>query len=163
MSKKPIIDELKLGVNPLTMSLEVKVRQIKTTESLLSEYTEGVHLPIGKIDKSYVLENVAFTKVYHSAFWRDIVVDLTPKALQVWVYITFDLEQGKDYYWINTTYLVSKLKLKNKRELTELIDNQLVRYGLLSKTIIDDVYWINPTIVFCGNRIKKYPNNIKMV
>lgn len=108
------------------------------------------------------MEEQSYTKLYHSAGWRDIIIDLSSKALQVWTYINFDLDNSKDYYWVNTSHLISKLKLKNNKELNDLIDNQLIRYALLSKTTIQDVYWINPAISFCGNRIKKYSKNINI-
>ena len=162
MSKKPEINEKLLGVNPLSMSLQIKVRNLKISESILTEFSEGFSTPIGSINKSYLLEENPYTKVYHDAFWRDIILDLTPKALQVWTYICFDLESAKDYYWINNTFLVTKFKLRNRRELDEILNMQLIRYGLLAKTTVEHVYWINPSIMFCGNRVKKYPKSVSI-
>jgi hypothetical protein len=162
MSKKNLVNENNLGVNPLSISLEIKVANIKTAESLLCEFSDGINLPIGTLEKKYLLDSQRYTKLYHSAFWRDVILDLTPKALQVWTYICFDLESGKDYYWVNNTFIVTKFKFKNRQELDDIIHNQLIRYSLLAMSTINHVYWINPHIVFCGNRLKKYPKQISV-
>ena len=160
MSRKPEINEVILGVNPLSMSLQIKVRNLKVSEKLLCEFSEGLVMPTGTLEKTYLLEDQPYTKVYHDTFWRDIILDLTPKALQVWTYICFDLNTSKDYYWVNTTFVVSKFKLKNRKELDDIINLQLIRYGLLAKTTIDYVYWINPAVIYCGNRVNKYPISV---
>jgi hypothetical protein len=162
MSKKPVITESLLGINPLSMSLQIKVRQLKTAEALLTEFTEGVHMPIGKLEKTIILEESEYSKVYHDTFWRDIIIDLNPKALQIWTFITFDLDRNKDYYWVNSSFLVSKLGLRNKKTLDDLIKSHLVRYGLLATSTIEDVYWVNPSILFCGNRVEKYPKSVSI-
>jgi hypothetical protein len=40
---------------------------------------------------------------------------------------------------------------------------ELVRYALLAQTVIQGVYWFNPDFFFRGDRLKKYPKNIKLV
>jgi hypothetical protein len=159
MSKRPIIDEKKLGVNPLSIDLKIKVSQLKTSESLLTEFTEGINLPVGKLEKTILLESQQYTKLYHDAFWRNIIIDLSPKALQLWTFISFDLDANKDYYWINSSFLISKFKYRNKKVLEELI-KELGRYGLISSSFEPDIIWINPSIMFSGNRIKKYSNKV---
>lgn len=162
MTKRPVIDEKKLGINPFIASLNGTMRVFKAKENLLSEYADNMNIIIGTHQKVSIVEDAVFTKVYHETFWRDIILDLSPNAVKLWVYITYYLEPNKDYFWINKAFIVTKLNLKNQKELQQLLDNELERYALInSRTGIENVYWINPSVLFCGNRLKKYPSQFK--
>ena len=162
MSKKPVINESKMGINPFVASLSGTMRVFKAKANILSEYADNMNIIVGTLQKVNVLEDAAYSKIYHETFWRDIILDLSPQATKLWIFILYNLEPNKDYFWVNKTFIADKLKLKNHRELQSLIDNELERYALINgSTGIQDVYWINPSVVFCGNRLKKYPNNFK--
>lgn len=162
MSKRPEIDEKKLGINPFIASLTGTMRVFKAKENLLLEYADDMNIIVGTHQKVSVVEDAVFTKVYQETFWRDIILDLSPNATKLWVYLCYTLVPNKDYIWINKTFLTAKLGLKNHRQLQEILDSELIRYALLSSsTGLKDVYWINPCIIFCGNRLKKYPGNFK--
>jgi hypothetical protein len=53
MSKKALFNESSLGVNPLSISLEIKVANVKTAENLLCEFSDGINLPVGTLEKKY--------------------------------------------------------------------------------------------------------------
>jgi len=37
---------------------------------------------------------------------------------------------------------------------------ELVRYGFLTPTVYKYTYWVNPSQLFNGNRINKYPEKV---
>ena len=162
-TKKPVItDESKLGINPFTASLTGTMRVFKAKESILTEYSDNMNIIVGTINKTAIVEDAIYTKVYHDTFWRNVILDLSPLALKLWIFINYSLESNKDYIWLNRTFIVSKLRLKNQKELFTLLEQELCRYALLSPISgYADMYWVNPSIAFCGNRLKKYPNNFK--
>jgi hypothetical protein len=38
---------------------------------------------------------------------------------------------------------------------------ELIKYGFVNSTTVQDVYWINPEFFFKGDRLKKYSSNVK--
>ncbi len=51
---------------------------------------------------------------------------------------------------------MSRAGIKSENTYKAGID-ELVRYGFVVNTVLKSVYWINPAVFFCGNRLNKYP------
>lgn len=151
--KKPKFTYAQLGHNPCVNSgFVVEVNSI-TFKDQYKKDSSGLLLPVNT-----EVENVPYTKVYVTSSRRIIISGLSPSAKELYLWIFFEIEHGKDALWINK----DRFMLENHTSLNtykKALD-ELIRYALLAFTVVKDVYWINPDFFFKGNRIEKYPDNI---
>ena len=75
------------------------------------------------------------------------------------MYIVHSINSNEDYIKINYKLYMSKNNIKDKRTYSNAV-NELIRYNFIAATGFDNVYWINPNIIFSGSRINKYPDNV---
>ncbi len=151
---KPKYDYKTLGINPFSLSLEIKVKELE----LLNAYKkEGDNwMPV-----TNEIEDTPFTKMFITAERRIIVSNLSPAAKELYLWIMFEIDAGKDALWINKErYMLENHTSINtyKKALEDLI-----RYAIISQTVVQGVYWFNPDFFFRGDRIKKYPKNLKYI
>ena len=151
---KPKYDYKLLGINPFSISLEIKVKELE----LLNAYkkVDDDWLPIAN-----EVEDTAFTKMFISAERRIIVSNLTPSAKELYLWIMFEIDAGKDALWINK----ERFMLENHTSINTFKKalEDLIRYAIISQTVVQGVYWFNPDFFFRGDRIKKYSKNLKYI
>ena len=150
---KPKFEENTLGINPFIYTLEIPVRTVETNSY---ELDEGVLLP-----KQVQLEKTDYTKVFISSERRQIISNLSDKALRLYLWIIYELEPGKDYLWINHNRYMAEQNIKSINTYKSSVE-ELMRYGMLAMTVKKNVYWINPDFMFNGNRLTKYRKQIKL-
>jgi len=160
---KPNIDPNKLTTNPFSLNPHfiVKARGVEITHEVISkdDLLSGVTLKEpSKIRSAYLTEREQFSKVYTTACHRKRVLALPPKALSLFLFITYELEIGVDWLWINRDRYMkeSNTSLNTYKSALE----SLLRYGIITPTMYKDTYWINPMLIYAGNRLKKYPNTV---
>lgn len=151
---KPKYDYKTLGINPFSISLEIKVKELE----LLNAYKKDDDdwMPV-----TNEVEDTPFTKIYITSERRIIVSNLSSAAKELYLWIMFEIDAGKDALWINKErYMLENHTSINtyKKALEDLI-----RYAIISQTVVQGVYWFNPDFFFRGDRIKKYPKNLKHV
>ena len=71
------------------------------------------------------------------------------------------MDPGKDNIFINYERYCNEFNVAYNT-CTEAVTD-LIKAGLITPTLIKRVYWINPLFLFTGNRIKKYPDSVKIV
>ena len=134
--KKPEVNEVMLGIIPYVSSLTIPVVR-KLFEKQYKKDDEGDLIPVQQ-----EIEYTEFTKIYTNRERRIIINNLSDKAKSLYLWLIYEIESGKDYIWINKIRYMEELSIKSidtfKNALIELI-----RYSLLSLTVIKDVYWIN--------------------
>lgn len=101
------------------------------------------------------------TSLYLDIVNRELLLSLNENTLKLFLLISFNLKTSEDFIVINETTYVRLLKLRNKKQLRENLDI-LVFKNILAKSENSEVYWVNPSILFCGNRVKKFPKNYKI-
>ena len=151
---KPKYDYKTLGINPFSISLEVKVKELELLNAYKKDGDEW--LPV-----TNEVEDTPFTKMFITAERRIIVSNLSPAAKELYLWIMFEIDAGKDALWINKErYMLENHTSINtyKKALEDLI-----RYAIISQTVVQGVYWFNPDFFFRGDRIKKYPKNLKYI
>ena len=152
---KPKFTEESLGVNPFVQELVVRVCSFKTGR--VEENEEGIR------DYEYAeMEYDSHTKVYTSVIDRQIINNLSPKAKDLYLFLIYSLNTGKDYFWFNKQRYMEELSIKSATTVYNSL-TELIRYGIICYTIHKDVYWINPGFLYAGNRIKKYKNNLQVM
>jgi hypothetical protein len=152
--KKPKFDYNKLGVNPCaSSSLIITVNEIAFKDFYMQD-EDGILLPAKK-----EVEATPFTKLYVTAERRLIVAKLSPAAKELFLWVMLELDSGKDALWINKDRFMEENNT-SLNTFKKAID-ELIRYAFLAYTVVREVYWINPDFFFKGDRISKYPKNIK--
>jgi len=154
-NKKPQFSEESLGVNPFVNDLEILVREIEFKNQY--KKSDDILLPV-----TQDIEYTEYTKLYSSSERRQITNNLTLRAKEMFLWLMYELEAGKDYIWINKVRYMNELQIKSVNTFKEAIEN-LTRYGYITPTIIKDVYWINPDLFFRGDRVKKYKNKLNKI
>lgn len=157
--KKPEINEELMGKNPFMTNIQIKARSFDKSSTLI-KHEDGVNLPTGTVRNTMLVEEQSYTKIYHDTDYRDIILGLSEKATKLYLYITYRVNSNEDYVWLNNIHFQELMKYK-KRQYVECV-HELVRYGIITPTIYPETYFINPLIFFCGNRLKKYPENVKL-
>ena len=152
MSKKrrPIIDENKLKNNPFRLDLIIRVNNVPR-----KAYDAN-----GKqIDTIAPLEAQGYTKLFHSADTRNMIINMAPVAIKLFLWIVYNIQRNKDWIWLNSDWFNKKANFSSansyKKAKDELIDN-----GIIMPTSIKEVYYVNMRILFFGQRTAKYEDCI---
>lgn len=154
--KKPNINESRLPQNPFANSLVIPV-----VGRLVKDHYK-IDKDGDKIPYEIELEYNEFVKLYSTKAHRLIINRLQPCTKELMLWITYSVDYGKDYIWINKKRYMEECSVSlntYKKALEEMI-----RYGLLVPTgLYDNTYWINPDFFFKGSRVNKYPNKVQKV
>jgi hypothetical protein len=157
--KKPEIDEKRMGMNPFITNISLKGRTFDKEEQIIIQVEEGMNIPSGTFKNKLVVEEQSCTKLWHDTDFRNIILLLSYNALRLFNYIQYTLKPNIDYIWINSRLFQDTCKINKKQEYIDAVE-ELIRFGVITTTIYPDTYWINPLIIFSGNRLKKYPENV---
>lgn len=93
---------------------------------------------------------------------RDLVMNISPAGCKMFVYLCGILIPNQDYVIIDIDECMRVSNVKSKNTIYKQI-NELITNGILEK-MVNNVYWINPHILFRGDRImfyeKYYPSHM---
>lgn len=148
-----------LGVNPFVKSLKIPVHkmlingQYKVTKELAAD-GKPIMLPV-----EVEIEAEPFTKVYNDANRRKMMVVLSTRAKELYLWVLYEIEAGKDYLWINKSRYMKENDISSMNTYRNAL-KELIVQGFLQGTVASDVYWINPSLFFSGSRTNKYPKNV---
>jgi len=150
--KKPIIDEEEIKKSSFKLE-DIKIREFKSKNSFSFDSSDGVTEINTSINKK--VENSDFTKLYkENKQNRDLLLTLGREANWLFIFITYEIETGKDYLWINKALFLEKTKLRSK-DYNKAIKELLVN-NILNVTLYDEVYCVNTSFVYSGDRLKHY-------
>lgn len=155
MAKKPVFTEDDLGVNPFSESLVIQVRRVALHKQFKREGDLWVQAEMD-------LEYDQHAKVYCSAQRRQVLNKLPLRSKEMLLWIIQESEHGKDYLWINRGRYMAEMEIVSPITLKTAI-KELIRHGIISPTVVTDVYWINPQYVFKGNRVTKFPSKVEVI
>lgn len=157
-------DRLKLSglSNPFIINHSFDVRMIKVKDDMVrvKDISEGVILgPKTEVNRILVTDPAKYSKVFTQAGFRLHIsaIPMQGKALFLW--LLYEIEYGVDFVEISKKRFVDECK-SNYKLLSEGV-KQLIDAGLIAPTSVDGVYWLNSMLFFKGDRIAKYPNNLK--
>ena len=155
MNKLEIIDEGTLSVNPFTYSLSIRV----TKSTSLGKYKLSDSILLNDV---YYYDRQQSTRLYHSRDNEEVISLLSPTSLRLFYFIANRMVKQKDWVQINREYFMSKYGVKSVNSFKDAL-KELQRYLIIVSTHYDTVYWVNPSFMFNGDRVKKYPNNLNVV
>ena len=155
MNKLEIIDEGTLSVNPFTYSLSIRV----TKSTSLGKYKLSDSILLNDV---YYYDRQQSTRLYHSRDNEEVISMLSPTSLRLFYFIANRMVKQRDWVQINKEYFMSKYGVKSINSFKDAL-KELQRYLVIVGTHYDTVYWVNPSFMFNGDRIKKYPSNLNVV
>jgi hypothetical protein len=145
MKKRPVFDEDKLGSNNFLTNLRIPVN-INYIEK-----RDGSTLEEER-------ERNAFCKVFVSGEKRKRMNELSSTAKELLMWIIYELDPAKDYFWLNRERYMAEMNIKSKTTVTNAVSELLTTY--IQPTRVREIYFINPDYMFNGSRINKFPNNL---
>lgn len=152
--KNPVEDEGLLGVNPFASSLVIPVN--KKMKKVLNKFKQ-------EDEEEHILEATKFVKVFDVSMNRANVNCLPLRCKELWLYIIHSMESGKDWIWIDRHSYMENMGIRSVNTFKKAIAVLGVDNGYIQKHgKLKDVYWINPIYLFKGNRIQKFPKNIRL-
>ena len=152
--KKPKFDYSKLGINPFVSSLIISVKELELHNAYRQE--EEIWIPVMN-----EVEATPFTKMFVTAERRIIISNLSTSAKELYLWIMFEIDPGRDALWINKERFLEE-NHTSLNTYKKAVD-ELIRYAIIVQSAESGVYWFNPDFFFRGDRINKYPKNIKYI
>ena len=152
---KPKFNENDLGKNPFEERFIIHVREI-VFKNQYTRDADGILNPV-----TLELEKEPMTKVYSSPILRKIIMGLPNKAKEMFLFLMYDCDYGKDYIWINRERYMEETGITASNTVVSSL-KILHAQNIIIPTIYKDVYWLNPAYFFKGDRVSKYPNNIQL-
>ena len=150
---KPItVDESKLKRNPFSESLKIAVTRMVEPSKFMDK--DGVMQPV-----EYYIEREESVKIYYADGSKSLIQGLTPAGKVLYLFILYHLETGKDWFVLNRALFMSQTKTGSVNTLKKALI-ELQEQSVIVPTTQRDVYWINPKLFFCGNRVTKYKDNL---
>lgn len=153
---KPKFEYAKLGINPCTLTLEVPIRNLVKKHQFEKDKDDDIFVNV-----EVTVEATLYTKMYITSELRKLVSALSPSAKELYLWIMYEVEVGEEALWINRDRFMEEnsTSLNTYKKAVE----ELHRYAFIASTTIKDVYWINPNFFFKGDRVKKYPKQVKLL
>ena len=150
---KPDLSRMVGCINPLT---EVGFRVIITRRPKVHHDKDG-----NEVIEDVELEHERYAKVFLEGGKRKAVCSLGGSATKLFTWLMYELDSGKDYVWINRDRYMHESGISSINTYKDAL-RELVGSGLIAVSLEPGVFWINPRLFFCGNRIKKYPNHVEI-
>lgn len=145
---KPDLNAIERGVNPFVINHAFKIKV-----NSLTRYNKNG-------DKHEVeFESQQYTKVFRSSAMRSLVVNLSPASKSILFWIIYSIEKTRHCVWLDRQRVMRECGMVSDNTLRGAIKD-LIDVGVISLTSHQSVYWINPSIFFCGSRINKYPDKV---
>lgn len=150
-------------MNPFLASAELTVIEKETITTFIRK--EETHCKVlSKTSEVKPVEVDSFAKVYHISRKYGLISNLSAQGCRMFLYLQMTLEQDQDWVKLPAEEVGKRLNLSLltvRLGIKDLIDN-----GILCKRGKSD-YWINPIVLFSGNRLQYFeataPNRIKRV
>lgn len=152
MKKQPEVVESDMGENPFVQELVIEASRRVDSKKLIAD-ENGEMVPLVNI-----VEKSEYTKLYKTAALRERAMNLSTGATKMYVYILHSLEASQDWIRIVPEWYTKKAG-KSLNVYKDAI-KELCRYGYITPTIYKYVYWVNPSLMFNGSRINKYPEKV---
>jgi len=164
MSKKSIcnIEDVEgLGDNPLLDGFYVIVNDVVETRMMydVGDVKDGVLMNVGESRVfSFMLERASYSKVFKNAVNRRVLMSMRGSSVKMYLWLIYCVKSGLDYVMVNVELLKKDCGFNHNTYRSSV--KQLGELGVVAETKYANVFWINPSYFFCGNRLKKYADKV---
>lgn len=157
MKKQQVIDPNKMLMNPLAHDLQIEATQLIDYGSYVEDSVTNERTPV-----SALIEKNRVAKLFYGKGNKEMVYNLSPGAKSLYLFVLYNLEPNQDWIQINVEWYMNKNNIKSINTYKDAA-KELCRYLFLAATMdYKNVFWINPSLFFCGNRLDKYPTKVKI-
>jgi hypothetical protein len=153
--QKREILEKSLGNNPFSEDLVISV--VRRPTGKFYEDQDGVKLP-----EESIQDIEPYTKVFISKDNRMIINNLSDKAKSMLLWLIQELESGKDYVFLPRKRYMEEMGISSITTVSNAI-SELTRYSFIAPSVVKNYYWVNPSFIFRGDRIRKYGFKFRQV
>jgi len=150
-----------MNINPFTTSNRLSIVAQKLTDNASYAYnsdqdkTDNILL-----HKEYLADKDRITKIVNHSKNRIKIAALTNNAKSLLLHIIFKAQPGSDIVDLKPKSYMAENRIKSLNTYKAAI-KELTNIAIYP-TSTKNQYFINPNIFFCGNRIKLFPNNVKI-
>lgn len=152
---RPKYNEDMLGVNPFLGNLEILVSEVAYKNQYKKD-KDGDMIPI--ISE---VESESKCSLFVSSQKRLKANRLSPRAKELYLWLLYEADNGKDYMWLNRVRYMSENDISSVTTYRSAL-KEVIMAGIITRSVVNGVYWINPDFFYNGNRIIKFPKNLKM-
>lgn len=150
---KQIREHLSGIPNPFSQELVVEVDVRLSPNAVIDD-------PVyGKIPATSDIEKQKATKVYKTAAYRDRCMNLSATAQRMLLFIMYEMVGADDWVELEPAWY-KEVSGAGSRNMYNKGKEELIRYLYITPTEKKNVYWVNPVLLFGGNRVTKYPDNV---
>ena len=150
---KPKYTEEDLGINPHIDKLLIPINRV----TLADRYKRDEDV---LVNDEMDLEDTPFSKVYASSDCKSAIYKMPSRAKELYLWLVYEVSSGDDNIWLNRNRFMKENKVSLNTFKVAVMD--LISRGIISYTIVKDVYWINPHYFFRGSRVAKFPKNLDL-
>lgn len=143
----PKFDECQLGSNLFASKENLKVRVVDVYDK--------------DKDKEVSYENDSYCKLFSTPDRRLDVSVLSPSGKSLLIWIMYELDGGKDYFWFNRERYMKECGIKSPTTVTTALKE--LNNKFIQPSNVREIYFINPHFFFTGSRLIKYKDNIVIV
>lgn len=136
--------------NPFLSSFSIKVKRKKTIRRSIGDTDDETAVILGEHITYNDVEIDEFAKLYHVAGSSGLLKLLSPMGSTLLLFILFNLKQDDDWIRLRQVDLIHELDVSDssiQKGIKNLMDN-----GVIAKRSIQSEYWVNPQLIFAGNR-----------
>lgn len=150
---KAIREDLKKMMNPFSQDLVIEVSTRLDPEAKIKDKF-GCDVPAES-----QIEKAKSTKVYKTAANRDRIMSCSATAQRMLWFIAYEIGDTDDWIELDPEWY-KEVSGAGSRNMYKKGKEELVRYGYISRTEHKNIYWVNPVLMFAGNRITKFPSKV---
>lgn len=137
--------------NPFLASLEIAVLNKKTIKIETSEVVNGATHLKTTTTSTKPIEVQEFVKVYRYPKQIGLLKLLSPAGCRLYLYVQMKLKEDEDFLNLKREKVAKELDVSLPTVSLALAN--LMEHGVLAKKSQSE-YWINPYILFKGNRLE---------
>lgn len=143
-----------LAKNPLLTGFKIDVTELEDKNTFESQ--DGILL-----HKLFYFERERSTKLYINPNNRKLINELSNNSKCLLFWIMFKIPANTDYLKITAKKYMNENNINSintfKAALVELQANLII-----CASAVKDVYFINPRLIYSGNRVKQYPKCLQI-
>lgn len=152
---KTMHDFPQADVSPYEGSLKQRLNECTSTRILsfgnsrveLERYKNNIGARIALTQK---VDHEEFTKIFRESV--GYILRLSRTAQSVIYYIIENLPKDKGYVIIDNATVMEQCNFKTRKSVRDAVV-ELLEKNIITRTTVPKKYWVNPLIMFNGNRI----------
>lgn len=136
----------------------VKVASVGNKEKVYELREKGNNTSFGvidnvKIENLVLADEKSYEGIFVKFFKTKFLASLNNYALKIFIYITEHLEVNNNKIGLKIEKLSINCQIQEPRKIYEGL-NELIEKNIIAKHSIEDLYYVNPSIIFRGSNRK---------